>query len=194
MVSVQFTGGILTTLGLPWVRWGLSSTPRDTMSTPCGGQYVGRIAWVHQGDTMMCVGVSWVHQGMFITLGFPYKFKRGFWSSLNLVLSQLFSHQEEANSDKFYPKLPPLKAITMDSKQESSNSKTLYYFPVTFPNMYHSIPRCIHDIPQVYWISPVYCTPPSVLHRHYAGCYCHIWVDWNLSRGECHAVCLQCIF
>ena len=50
----------------------------------------------------------------------------GFWSSLNLASNQLFSHQEETNSGNFSPKKPPMKAVTMNLKRESNNSKKLY--------------------------------------------------------------------
>ena len=41
-------------------------------------------------------------------------------------------------------------------------------FPMTFPHIYH-IPSVL-NIPCCTEHPPLYCTPPGVLHRHYAGC------------------------
>ena len=132
-------------------------------------QYNGGNHWVHQecsvqygyheytvGIPWWLWGVSWVHQGMFSTLGFPYTF--------NCVSSDL-----------------PPTFIMISAQCTDAFLKYAYAFPQCTEH-----PRVYSWYPLLYsWYLPGVLNIPVLLHIHYAGwLLLYYWLEYFLMLFE----------
>ena len=172
-MSVQYTGGVQ-------YNGGCSVHQGDIMST-LGGyhEYTGRISWVrwgcsvHWADIMSTLG--WYHdkcgeghcKNNWICMETPL-----YWTSPGVLM------------------ISPTLIMLSPWCTEQPHAVLMI-----FPQTHHGIPHCTEH-PLVYsmispWCTehlPVYCTPPGLLHRHYAG-----WDScWRLLPGT--KACLFTIF
>ena len=122
----EHTGGWSVQWGIPWVlRGGTMMSVGDITSTP-GGYY-------DECDDQ-CGGISWVHWGMFSTLGFPHKF-----SCFPKDLPHIYHDIHIRN--------PYEKSI---KRQKTTKTPGVPWYP---PGVLNT-PQCTHDIPPVYsWYS-----------------------------------------
>ena len=182
-MCVQYIGGI------PWVHWedimstsggvqyisGISWVHREMFSTSegyhvyIGGyhKYIGGIM-IHVGGYHEYIGgyheyiggISWVHWGMFSTLGFSIEI-------------EMFLPTCSPTCIMISPDVLNIPRRTHDITRCTHGIPPMYW---TSPDVLMISPTCIRDIPwctEHPWcthdIPPMYWTPPDVLNTHYTG-------------------------
>ena len=103
---------------------------------------------VHWGDIMSTLGISWVRWGIS-------------WVHWGMFSTLGFPHKFNCFSNDLPLHLSWYPLCTLDIPQCTEH-----------PQCARDIPHFTHDILQCTEHPPLYCTPPDVLHRHYAGCDC----------------------
>ena len=128
------------------VHQGIVSTLGDIIEYTGGVQYTGGYHSVHRGVFSTLGGYHSVHRGVFSTVGGYHEYSSWYHDECGDIIS------------------------TPGDVQYTGVSIQIQLFAHwASPTFIMISPHCTHDIRPVHWDPPLYCTPPGVLHRHYAG-------------------------